>query len=130
MLPLCREEGIAVIPWKPVAGGFVMGTRSREGSFGTLRARTDAYAQGLYNEPSDFEVVDRITQVARARGVSNAQVALAWMLQKPGITAPVVGASKMQHLEDAVAAVELKLDDAEVKALEEPYLPHRILGHA
>jgi aryl-alcohol dehydrogenase (NADP+) len=84
----------------------------------------------LYNQPSDFDVVDRITQVARARGVSNAQVALAWILQKPGITAPVVGASKMQHLEDAVAAAELKLDEAELKALEEPYQPHRILGHS
>jgi aryl-alcohol dehydrogenase (NADP+) len=118
MLPLCREEGIGVIPWSPLARGFVMGTRSREGSFETLRAKTDAYAHGLYNQPSDFDVVDRITQVARARGVSNAQVALAWILQKPGITAPVVGASKMQHLEDAVAA------------LEEPYQPHRILGHS
>jgi aryl-alcohol dehydrogenase (NADP+) len=130
MLPLCREEGIGVIPWSPLARGFVMGTRSREGSFETLRAKTDAYAHGLYNQPSDFDVVDRITQVARARGVSNAQVALAWILQKPGITAPVVGASKMQHLEDAVAAAELKLDEAELKALEEPYQPHRILGHS
>jgi aryl-alcohol dehydrogenase (NADP+) len=130
MLPLCREEGIGVIPWSPLARGFVMGTRSREGSFETLRAKTDAYAHGLYNQPSDFDVVDRITQVARARGVSNARVALAWILQKPGITAPVVGASKMQHLEDAVAAAELKLDEAELKALEEAYQPHRILGHS
>jgi aryl-alcohol dehydrogenase (NADP+) len=130
MLPLCRDEGIGVIPWSPLARGFVMGTRSREGSFETLRAKTDAYAHGLYNQPSDFDVVDRITQVARARGVSNARVALAWILQQPGITAPVVGASKMQHLEDAVAAAELKLDEAELKALEEAYQPHRILGHS
>jgi aryl-alcohol dehydrogenase (NADP+) len=130
MLPLCREEGIAVVPWSPLARGFVMGSRSREGHTGTLRAKTDAYAHGLYYQPSDFDVVDRITEVARARGVSNAQIALAWILQQPGVTAPVVGASKMQHLEDAVAAERLKLDEAELKSLEELYQPHRILGHS
>jgi aryl-alcohol dehydrogenase (NADP+) len=130
MLPLCREEGIAVVPWSPLARGFAMGNRRREDRGETIRAKTDAYAHSLYYQPSDFDVVDRITQVARARGVSNAQIALAWILQQPGITAPVVGASKMQHLEDAVAAAQLRLDEAELKALEEPYQPHRVLGHS
>jgi aryl-alcohol dehydrogenase (NADP+) len=130
MLPLCREEGIGAIPWSPLARGFVMGNRSREDRGETLRAKTDEYAHNLYYQPSDFDVVDRITEVARARGVSNAQVALAWVLQQPGITAPVVGASKMQHLDDAVAAAQLKLDGAELKALAESYQPHRILGHS
>jgi aryl-alcohol dehydrogenase (NADP+) len=131
MLPLCREEGIAVVPWSPLARGFVAGSRTREGHAETLRAKADTYAHDLYGgQPSDFDVVDRITHVARARGVPNAQVALAWMLQQPGVTAPVVGASKMRHLEDAVAAVKLKLDAAELKALAEPYQPHPILGHS
>jgi len=130
MLPLCREEGIAVVPWSPLARGFVMGNRSREDHGETLRAKTDAYAHGLYYQPSDFDVVDRITQVARARGVSNAQIALAWILHQPGVTAPVIGASKMKHLDDAVAAAQLKLDEAELKALAEPYRPHGILGHS
>jgi aryl-alcohol dehydrogenase (NADP+) len=120
MLPLCR----------PLARGFVTGNRSREDRGETLRAKTDAYAHDLYYQPSDFDVVDRITQVARARGVSNAQVALAWILQQPGVTAPVIGASKMRHLDDAVAAERLKLDEAELQALAEPYQPHRILGHS
>ena len=130
MLPLCREEGVGVVPWSPLARGFVMGNRSREDRGETLRAKTDEYAHNLYYQPADFDVVDRIAEVARARGVSNAQVALAWVLQQPGITAPVIGASKMQHLDDAVAAERLKLDDAELKALAEPYQPHRILGHS
>jgi aryl-alcohol dehydrogenase (NADP+) len=129
MLPLCREEGIAVIPWSPLARGFVMGNRRREDYGDTVRAKTDTFGQDMYYQPCDFDVVDRITEVARKRGVSNAQVALAWMLQQPGVTAPIIGASKMRHLEEAVAALELKLDDAELKALAEPYQPHRVLGH-
>jgi aryl-alcohol dehydrogenase (NADP+) len=130
MFPLCREEGIAVLPWSPLARGFVMGNRRREDRGDTIRAKTDEYAHDLYYQPSDFDVVDRIAEVARNRGVSNAQVALAWVLQQPGVTAPVVGASKMLHLDDAVAALEIKLDDAELKSLAEPYQPHRILGHS
>ena len=129
MLPLCREEGIAVIPWSPLARGFVTGNRRREDYGDTVRAKTDTFGQGMYYQPCDFDVVDRITEVARKRGVANAQVALAWKLQQPGVTAPIIGASKMRHLEDAVAALELKLDDAELKALAEPYQPHRVLGH-
>jgi aryl-alcohol dehydrogenase (NADP+) len=130
MLPLCREEGIGVIPWSPLARGFVMGNRRREDHGDTVRAKTDAYAHGLYYQPSDFDVVDRITEIAGKRGISNAQVALAWVLQQSGITAPSVGASKMQHLDDAVASLDLRLDDAELKALSEPYQPHKVLGHS
>jgi aryl-alcohol dehydrogenase (NADP+) len=130
MLPLCREEGIAVVPWSALARGFVTGNRRLEDNGDTLRARTDAYARGLYFQPSDFEVVERITGVARGRGIPNAQVALAWVLQQPGITAPLLGASKTSHLDDAVAALGVRLDDAELKALAEPYRPHPILGHS
>jgi aryl-alcohol dehydrogenase (NADP+) len=129
MLPLCRDEGIGVIPWSPLARGFVMGNRRRENHGDTVRARTDEYAQGLYYADSDFDVVDAITKVARRRGVSNAQIALSWVLGQPGVTAPIIGASKMPHLEDAVAALELKLDDAEMKALDAPYKPHAVRGH-
>ena len=129
MLPLCREEGIGVIPWSPLARGFLAGNR-RPGDYGEpIRAKTDEYAQKMYYQPSDFAVVERVTAIARQRGVSNAQVALAWLLAKPGVTAPIIGASKMQHLDDALAALELKLDEAELRALEEPYLPHPVLGH-
>jgi aryl-alcohol dehydrogenase (NADP+) len=130
MLPLCRAEGIAVAPWSPLARGFVTGGRRRQDYGDTLRARTDAYGQGLYYQPNDFDVLDRITAVAGQRGVPNAQVALAWVFQQPGITAPIVGASKTSHLDDAVAALKIKLDDAELKALAEPYRPHAILGHS
>jgi 1-deoxyxylulose-5-phosphate synthase len=125
MLPLCREEGVGVIPWSPLARGFVMGRRRNETS---ERAKTDDYARNLYQE-SDYQVVDRITQVAAKHGVSNAQVALAWVLHKPGITSPIVGASKMPHLEEAVKALDLKLDESDLKALEESYVPHPVLGH-
>ena len=130
MIPLCREEGIGVIPWSPLARGFLAGNRRPEDFGDTVRAKTDNFAHGLYYQPSDFEVVDRITEVARARGVSNAQIALAWLLQQPGVTAPIVGASKMHHLEDAVAATSLKLTGEERKRLEECYQPHPIRGHA
>ena len=130
MLPLCRDEGIGIVPWSALARGFVMGDRNRAARGETVRAKTDTYAHGLYGEPSDFEVVDRITQVAQARGVNNAQVALAWVLQQPGVTSALIGASKMRHLDDAVAATGLRLDDAELKSLAEPYQPHRILGHS
>jgi aryl-alcohol dehydrogenase-like predicted oxidoreductase len=130
MNPLCREEGIGIIPWSPLARGFLAGNRNPKDFGDTVRAKTDDYAKQLYYQPSDFTVVERVTEIARKRGVPNAQVALAWVLQQPGITAPIVGASKMEHLEDAIAALSLKLDDAERKALEEPYQPHKILGHS
>ncbi len=130
MIPLCLDEGIGLIPWSPLARGFLAGNR-RTSDFGeTVRAKTDQYAQKLYYAPSDFQVVDRLSEIAQRRGVSNAQVALAWMLEKPGVTAPIIGASKMQHLEDAVAALDVQLDAEEIRQLEEPYQPHSILGHS
>jgi 1-deoxyxylulose-5-phosphate synthase len=129
MLPLCLDEGIGVIPWSPLARGFLAGNRRREDRGDTVRARTDDFAHHLYYEDTDFAVVNRVSEVARERGVSNAQVALAWVLAQPGVTAPIVGASRMEHLEEALAAVTLELDDAELHSLGEPYRPHRVLGH-
>ena len=119
-----------MLPWIPLARGFVMGNR-RAGDHGdTLRAKTDEYAHRLYYQPSDFEVVDRITAIAKKRGISNAQVALAWILAQPGVSAPIIGASKMAHLEDAIASLQVKLNREELDQLSEGYVPHRILGHA
>jgi aryl-alcohol dehydrogenase (NADP+) len=129
MNPLCRTEGVGLIPWSPLARGFLAGNR-RKGDFGeTTRAKTDEYAQRLYYEDADFAVVDRVTEVAKKRGAPNAQVALAWLLQQPGVVAPIVGATKPHHLGDAVASLSLKLTAEEIKSLEEPYRPHPILGH-
>ena len=130
MIPLCLEEGIGLLPWSPLARGFLAGNRSRQDFGETIRAKTDEYAQRLYYQDSDFTVVQRVGEVAKRRGVSNAQVALAWILSKPGVTAPIVGASKMSHLDDALAALDLKLDAEEVRQLEEPYTPHGVLGHS
>jgi aryl-alcohol dehydrogenase (NADP+) len=130
MLPLCRAEGIGVIPWSPLARGFVVGNR-RPGDFGeTLRARTDTFSHDMYYQPSDFAMVERIGEVARGRGASNAQVALAWLLGRPGVTAPIVGASKMAHLEELVAAAGMKLEPGEIAALDACYQPHPVLGHS
>jgi aryl-alcohol dehydrogenase (NADP+) len=128
MIPLCLEEKIGLIPWSPLARGFLAGKRRRGDE--TLRAKTDTYAQGLYYKESDYTVVDRLSEVAEKRGVSNSQIALAWMLSKPGVTAPIIGASKLSHLEEALKAVEIKLTEEEVKSLEEPYEPHKVLGHS
>ncbi len=133
MIPLCRHEGIGLIPWSPLARGFLAGNRKAnedKQKAETSRARTDAYAHSLYYRESDFALVDRITEVAEARGVKNAQVALAWILSRPGISAPIIGASKMYQLDDAIAAMEIKLSDEEVKKLEEGYEPHPVLGHS
>ncbi len=130
MIPLCLSEGIGLLPWSPLARGFLAGNRSKEDHGETLRAKTDDLAQKMYYQHSDFTVVERVSQIARKRGVSNAQVALAWILQRPGVSAPIIGASKMNHLDDALAALDVKLDADEVKALEEPYEPHRVLGHS
>jgi len=130
MIPLCMDQGVAITPWSPLARGFVAGNRRKEDFGDTLRAKTDDYGQGLYYQESDFKVVDRITEVAKKRGVSNAQIALAWIFAKPGVTSPIIGASKIAHLEEAVAALEIHLTAEEMKALEEPYQPHRVLGHS
>jgi aryl-alcohol dehydrogenase (NADP+) len=129
MIPLCREEGIGLIPFSPLARGFVTGNRRKEDFGDTVRSKTDEFSKAHYFRPEDFAVVDRVTEVARKRGVSNARLALAWVLSRPGITAPIVGATKLPHLEDAVAALELKLDEAEIQALNEPYKPRGILMH-
>jgi len=130
MIPLCRDQKIGIIPWSPLARGFLAGSRTKQDFGETVRAKTDKYAQDLYYQPSDFAVVDRVSEVAKQHGVNNAQIALAWVLAQPGVTAPIIGASKMQHLEDAVKALEIKLGESELKALAEPYQPHSVLGHS
>ncbi len=129
VLPMCRAEGIAVIPYSPLARGFVAGNRKREGGGETVRSRTDPFSDKDYYREQDFAIVDRITAVAQARGVKNAQVAMAWILQKPGITAPILGATKAGYIDEAIAAMSLKLTEDEIKSLEEPYQPRAILGH-
>jgi 1-deoxyxylulose-5-phosphate synthase len=130
MIPLCIEEGVGVIPWSPLARGVLAGTRTREGTRLTTRAGGDPFADYLYNQATDFDVVERVAEVASERGVTPAQLALAWLLHKPGVTAPIVGATKPEHLDDALAAEQLKLSDEEIVRLEEPYVPHPVLGHA
>jgi len=129
MIPLCLDQGVGVIPWSPLARGLLAGNRGSAGERHTVRAGNDAYADQLYVS-ADFDVVDVVRGVAAERGVPAAQVALAWLLHKPGVTAPIVGATKLAHLEDALAATELRLSDAELAKLEAPYQPHRIAGHA
>lgn len=128
MLPLCRDEGIGVIPWSPLARGFLAGNRRSATDADTPRGRTDTYGHGLYYAPEDFTVADRCTEVAREKGVKPAQVALAWVLRQPGITAPIIGASKMHQLDEAVEALTITLTDEEAQRLEAPYVPHRVLG--
>lgn len=130
MLPLCKAEGIGVIPWSPLARGFLAGGRAKPGEGNTERARTDEFAPRLYYRDADFAVVDAVEQIAKTRGVSNTQVALAWVLKNRTITAPIVGASKLHHLQEAIAATEITLSDDEVKALEAPYQPKPVLDHA
>ena len=129
MIPLCLDQKIGVIPWSPLARGLLTGNRTKERNE-TLRSKTDEFGKILYRSNSDFELVDRLAEVAGERGVPAAQVALAWMLAKPGITAPIVGASKPGHLEDAVASLTLKLTADEIFRLEELYVPHPVLGHS
>ena len=129
MLPLCRDLGVGVIPWSPLARGVLAGNRARSGERRTTRSETDDFTNYLYSQPTDFDVVERVAEVAAARGVPPAQVALAWLLAKTGVTAPIVGATRIGHLTDALAAEQLALDDDEVARLEEPYAPHPVLGH-
>jgi 1-deoxyxylulose-5-phosphate synthase len=129
MIPQCIDQGIGVIPWSPLARGFLAGTRTREGERRTPRSETDPLQDEWYGSPEDFDVVDRVAELAGERGVAQAQVALAWLLHKPGVTAPIVGATKLGHVEDALAASELALSPDEIARLEEPYVPHRVLGH-
>jgi 1-deoxyxylulose-5-phosphate synthase len=128
MIPLCINDGIGVIPWSPLARGLLTGTRTREGERRTTRAQTDGFQDVLYGD-ADFDVVDRLNEVAGERGLPPAQVALAWLLHKPGVTAPIVGATRLEHLEDALAAAELTLSAEDIARLEEPYVPHPVIGH-
>src|SRR5271154_3317618 len=129
MIPLCLDQGVGLIPWSPLARGFLTGTRHRDGG-STTRSQVDTMAKDMYYSEEDFQVADTVAAVARQRGVSAAQVACAWVLQAPGITAPIIGVTKTQHLKDLIASVDLKLSADEVAALEKPYKPHKVLGHA
>ena len=127
MIPFCVDQKIAVIPWSPLARGLLTGKRSKERNE-TERSKTDAFGKKLYSEDADFDIVNRVSELAEQKGLPNAQIALAWMLSKPYITAPIVGASKPGHLEDAATALSVKLSDEEIKQLEELYQPHPVLG--
>ncbi len=129
MIPQCIDQGVGILPWSPLARGMLAGNRTRSGERLTTRARTDAFGDSLYKPELDFDVVDRLVEVAAERGNPSAQVGLAWLLHKPGVTAPIVGATKLEHLEDALAAEALTLSAEEIERLEEPYVPHAIAGH-
>jgi aryl-alcohol dehydrogenase-like predicted oxidoreductase len=130
MIPLCADQGVAVLPYSPLARGVLAGNRGRQGERRTTRAGADPLSDERYNSPGDFDVADRLAEVAAARGAPPAQVALAWLLSRPTVTAPIVGATRLGHISDALAAVQLTLTEEEVRQLEEPYLPHPVLGHS
>ena len=133
MIPLCREEGIGIIPWSPLARGLLAGNRRKAPTQvpagETPRAKTDTFAHELYTHDGDFEIAERCAQVAAKRGIPSSQVALAWLLQKPGVTAPIVGATKLEQLDQAIGAVTVTLQSDEVHFLEERYQAHPVLGH-
>jgi len=133
MLPLCRDLGVGVTPWSPLARGFLTGGRTMDASGAksgaTERARTDDFAHKLYYAPGDFEVARRVGEIAAKRGVTTAQVALAWLLRQPGIASPIIGVTKLEQLDDSLGALGVSLDPADVRYLEEPYVPHAVLGH-
>jgi aryl-alcohol dehydrogenase-like predicted oxidoreductase len=129
MIPLCLDQGVGCIPWSPLARGVLAGNRTRDGGRNTTRSSTDPFTDYLYDQPTDFDAVDAVVEVAAARDVPPAQVALAWLLSKPGVTAPIVGSTKKKHLKDALAAEELTLSEAEIAPLEKPYVAHPVLGH-
>jgi 1-deoxyxylulose-5-phosphate synthase len=128
MLPLCLDQGVGVIPWSPLARGLLAGNRQRGGKRTTVRSQTDPFADDMYVD-DDFDVVDVVNDIAAERGVSAAAVALAWLLRQPALSAPIIGATKARHLDDAIAALDLQLSDQECSRLEAPYRPHRVLGH-
>lgn len=130
MIPFCIDQGVGLIPWSPLARGFLAGNRSRQDWGETTRAKSDHFAHDMYYDEGDFAIVDRVVELAEQKEVSPAQIALAWILHQPGVSAPIIGASKMHHLEEAVAAVAIELSDEERAYLEEPYRPHPVLGHS
>jgi aryl-alcohol dehydrogenase-like predicted oxidoreductase len=129
MIPLCLDQGIGIIPWSPLARGFLAGNRTQGKGGATVRSKSDEFAHSMYYQPDDFAVVDRVRALAGELGKTMPQVAIAWMLAKPGITAPIVGASRLEHLEQAAAAITIALSPEQLRALEEPYRPHPVLGH-
>ena len=130
MIPLCIDQGIGLIPWSPLARGFFAGDRKRGGGGETVRSNTDPFGNSLYFREEDFTVAECVAEVARERGVSSSQVALAWVLSKEYVDSPIIGATKIDHLDQAIAALEIKLSEEEIKKLEEAYQPHPVLGHA
>jgi aryl-alcohol dehydrogenase-like predicted oxidoreductase len=129
MIPQCLDQGVGVIPWSPLARGVLTGNRTRDGERLTTRAGSDPFGDSLYSQ-ADFDVVDAVAEVAAERGVPPAQVALAWLLHRPGVTAPIVGTTKASHVDDALAAEKLELTEEEIRRMEERYVPHPVLGHA
>ncbi len=130
MIPFCLQSGVGVIPWSPLARGFLAGNRDKSKSGATERAHTDNYAHELYYQDNDFQIVERVIQLAAQKGYKPTQIALAWLLHKPGITSPIIGATKLEQLEDSVSALKITLNSNEYSFLEELYTPHRILGHS
>ena len=130
MIPLCVDQGVGLIPWSPLARGFLSGNRRKDGWGDSTRSKSDTYGQAMYYRDEDFMVADHAVEIAKEHGVTGSQIALAWMLNKPHISSPIIGATKMDHLEQAVAALDIQLSEDEVKRLEEPYKPHPILGHS
>jgi 1-deoxyxylulose-5-phosphate synthase len=129
MIPLCIDQGLAVLPWSPLARGFLTGSRTREGG-STKRFEGDTFAKQLYFKESDFKIADAVQELAQKRGIPAAQIACAWVLQAPGVTSPIIGATKTQQLKELIAAVDVKLTAEEVAMLESAYEPHGILGHS
>ncbi len=129
VIPLCMDQGVGVIPWSPLARGFLAGSRLRDGEQKTARSKADDFADEMYFEEADFKVLDAVLEVAGERGIKPAQVAFAWLLSVPAVTAPIIGATKVDYIDDAVAALDIELTDEEIKRLEAPYTPHPILGH-
>jgi aryl-alcohol dehydrogenase (NADP+) len=130
MNKLCQEEGIGLVPWSPLARGFLAGNRTRDKRGNTKRAKSDQYAHDMYYAKEDFKVVDEVQKLAEKRGVKPAQIALAWLLHKPGVAAPIIGATKMAHLEDAISALEIEMSAKDIERLEKNYVPHPVLGHS
>ena len=129
MIPLCLDEGVGVVPWSPLARGFLTGSRTRGGEQTTLRSKNDGFADQMYFEEADFKVLDVVLELAAEKAVKAAQIAMAWLLSVPGVASPIIGATKVDYIDDAVGALDVELTDEEIARLEAPYVPHPILGH-
>jgi aryl-alcohol dehydrogenase (NADP+) len=130
MMPLCRAEGIGLLPWSPLARGFLAGNRQRGSKDATLRETHDHYGHTLYYAPEDYDIADRLVELARRKGVLPIQIALAWVLSQPGVTAPIVGVTKMEQFDQLIDALSLRLDAEDRKFVEERYVPHQVIGHS